>query len=234
MVRKDKHLVLAKQNWNELEGKLFATLIKELNPKYESDFKVMEITIDELEKLWGTDNVHTTRIRETCYDLQTKAYEIPLYNESNNLEAYHYCSLFHTIRYEYNKSYIKFQFHDDMKPFLIDFANQFVNYDISNVISFKSKYTLSFYEYFKLQTQFKKEVLITEVISVEDLRIWLNLNKNRDNKTDKYTRLSDLKKRILDPVKEDMLTSDVNMDYSVVKKVEVHRTLSLHLLSQVR
>jgi len=50
IVKKDKYLVLAKNTWSELEGKLFATLIKELNPKSESDFKPMKITIDELEK----------------------------------------------------------------------------------------------------------------------------------------------------------------------------------------
>lgn len=220
LVRKDKHLILAKNNWTETEGKLFATLIKELNPKDMNDFRTMTITIDELEKLWSKKDVNTSRIRETCHDLQTKAYEIPLFNEKGKVRGYKYFSLFHNIVYEFDLKYIKFQFHDDMKPFLIDFASQFVNYDISNILQFKSKYTLSFYEFFKLQTQFKKEKLITEVLELQELREWLSLNKNKQNKfkNDKYTRFYDLKKYVLDQVKQDMLTSDIEMDYSVIKQ----------------
>ena len=156
-VRKDRNLILARNTWNESEGKLFATLIKELNPKNENDFRTMEITLDELEKIWKVD-INSSQIKDICYSLQTKAYEIPLFREDGKTKrGYKYFNLFHNIVYEYDLRYIKFQFHDDMKPFLIDFANQFVNYDIENILQFKSKYTLSFYEYFKLQTQFKKE-----------------------------------------------------------------------------
>jgi len=122
--------------------------------------------------------------------------------------------------YESELKYIKFQFHDDMKPFLIEFANQFVNYNIENILQFKSKYTLSFYEYFKLQTQFKKEPMITEVISVEELRDWLDLNANKQNKLkkDKYTAIKDLRVYILDKVSNDLKKfSDVYMTFDMIK-----------------
>ena len=94
IVKKDKHLILAKNTWSETEGKLFATLIKELNPKTEADFKPMIVTINELERLWRVQ-IHTSQIREVCRDLQTKAYEIPIFkNDGKTKRGYKYIGQF--------------------------------------------------------------------------------------------------------------------------------------------
>ena len=212
IVKKDKLLVLAKNSWSEVEGKLFATLIKELNPKEESDFREMKITIDEIEELWGKKQVNTTEIRKVCLELKRKAYEIPEFNENGKLIKYKYRSLFHSIDYEVEKRYISFKFHDDLKPLLLEFVNNFVKYNIENILKFKSKYSISFYERFKLDLQFKRETSPKVMIDLEEFREWLNI-KN------KYKRVNDIKRYILEPVAQDLKKySDVYMYYDFVKE----------------
>jgi len=211
IVKKDKLLVLAKNSWSEVEGKLFATLIKELNPKEESDFREMKITIDEIEELWGKKQVNTTEIRKVCLELKRKAYEIPVF-ENGKLIKYKYRSLFHSIDYEVEKKYISFKFHDDLKPLLLEFVNNFVKYNIENILKFKSKYSISFYERFKLDLQFKRETSPKVMIDLEEFREWLNI-KN------KYKRVNDIKRYILEPVALDLKKySDVYMYYEFKKE----------------
>jgi len=212
IVKKDKLLVLAKNSWSETEGKLFATLVKELNPREESDFREMKITIDEIEELWGKKQVNTTEIRKVCLDLKRKAYEIPEFNENGKLVKYKYRSLFHSIDYEVEKRYITFKFHEDLKILLLEFVNNFVKYNIENILKFKSKYSISFYERFKLDLQFKKENSPKVMIDLEEFREWLNI-KN------KYKRINDIKRKILEPVALDLKKySDVYMYYDFVKE----------------
>jgi len=210
IVRKHRDLILARNTWSETEGKLFATLIKELNPKEEKDFKLMKITIDDLEKLWGKKQVNTTRIRNTCLDLQTKAYELPRYNEQGKLISYRYFSLFDEIEYHLDDKIISFEFSKNIKPFVLEFTKRFVSYNIENILSFKCKYSISFYERFKYD-DFKKEKIKVEILDIEYIKGWLNLKNT-------YKRINDFKKYILDKVVIDLKKhSDVYMNYEFIK-----------------
>jgi len=210
IVRKHRDLILARNTWSETEGKLFATLIKELNPKDENDFRLMTISIDELESLWGKKQVNTTRIRATCLDLQTKAYELPRYNEQGKLTSYKYFSLFDEIEYHLEEKNVTFEFSKNIKPFVLEFTKRFVTYNIENILSFKSKYSISFYERFKYD-DFKKEPMKTEILELEYLRSWLNLK-------DKYKAIKDLRVYILDKVSQDLKKhSDIYMNFEFIK-----------------
>ena len=214
---------LSKEEIEELKDKKELTeqeqqILNEVKEYNEIEFPQTTITIDELSKLWKC-KLNTTQIDNICIDLKTKSYIIPGKNENGN-PIRMYRSLFDKIDYHLLEKKITFKFHDDMKPYLLKFAKQFVKYNIENILRFKNKYSISFYEYFKLQTQFKKEPMITEVIKVEELREWLDLNANKHNKMkkDKYTRMYDIKVHILDKVKTDLQRySDVYMSYDFIK-----------------
>jgi plasmid replication initiation protein len=242
IVRKDTNLILARNTWSETESKLLASFITKLEPvikletnqqlkdllpieeNYENiEFPEITITIQELEKLWGC-KLNTTQIDKICIDLKTKIYILK--GEDKKGKYKNYVSLFDCIKYHYEKKEITYIFHKDMKPYLLEFTRQFVKYDIINILQFKSKYSIQFYERFKLQTQFKKETLITETIKLQELREWLGLNANKYNnlKKDKYTRMYDLKINILEKVKADLKKySDVYMNYEFKK---VYKTVT--------
>lgn len=194
IVRKSYELITAKNSWSEVEAKLLATFIKELNPKKEKDFIEVDISINDLEKFWG-EQVHTTRIRKLCADLKAKTYEIPRYNKDNKLIRYDYVGLFSIIKYHINERYITFKFDEEMKPHLLEFS-RFIKYRIENILRFKSKYSISFYEYFKAQ-MFKKEEIKKELIEISYLHEWLKLPKS-------YDIYNNLKQKVLEPVCKDL------------------------------
>lgn len=201
VVRKSYELITAKNKWSEIESKLLATFIKELNPKSERDFKELNISIESIEKLWGV-KINTTNLRNLCIELKRKVYEIPEYKVINEkidytkIKAYDYVSLFSDIKYHLEAKYISFEFDKKMHPHLIDFT-RFVKYRIENILQFKSNYSISFYEYFKAE-MFKKETIKTVVLELDYMHEWLNTPKSYK---DLY---SNFKNKVLTPVMEDL------------------------------
>jgi len=201
--------------WSEIESKLLATFIKELNPKSETDFRELNISIDSIEKLWGV-KVDTTHIRNLCIELKRKVYEIPEYaetngeNDYNKIKAYNYVSLFSKIKYFTNDRYIKFKFDDEMKPHLIEFS-RFIKYRIENILQFKNIYSISFYEYFKAQ-MFKKETIKTVVLEIDYMHKWLDTPKSYQN------LYSNFKQKVLTPVMEDLQKyTDIYVKFKEIK-----------------
>lgn len=208
IVRKSYELITAKNTWSEIEGKLLATFIKELNPKTEDDFRELSISVDSIERLWGTE-VHTTRLRELCFWLKRKTYEIPTYKENGKILKYSYVGLFSKIEYFTNERYITFKFDDMMKPHLIDFS-RFIKYRIENILQFKSNYSISFYEYFKAQ-MFKKETMKTVVLEIDYIHEWLQTPKS-------YKIYNNFKQKVLIPVMEDLQKfSDIYFKFKEIK-----------------
>ena len=215
IVRKSYQLITAKNNWNEIESKLLATFIKELNPKNEDDFRELKISIDSIQKLWGV-KVDVSHIRKLCIELKRKVYEIPEYHlkddgsiDENRIKFYDYLSLFSDIKYHLNEKYISFKFDNKMKPHLLEFS-RFIKYKIENILQFNSSYSISFYEYFKAQ-MFKKETIKKIVLEIDYIHKWLQLSKS-------YLIYGNLKKKILVPVENDLKKhSDIYFNFQEIK-----------------
>lgn len=214
VVRKSYELITAKNKWSEIESKLLATFIKELNPKSERDFKELNISIDSIEKLWGV-KINTTNLRNLCIELKRKVYEIPEYKVINEkidytkIKAYDYVSLFSDIKYHLESKYISFEFDKKMHPHLIDFT-RFVKYKIENILQFKSNYSISFYEYFKAE-MFKKETIKTVVLEINYMHKWLDTPKS-------YQIYNNFKQKVLTPVMEDLQKfSDIYFKFKEIK-----------------
>jgi plasmid replication initiation protein len=211
IVKKNQNLIFAKNTWSELESKLVATMLKELNPKKESDFREMTISVNEIEKLWGT-SLHITRLDNMCAMLKGKTYSIPNFKENGKVFKYLYISLFRRIEYNLDERTINFKFDNDMKPFILNFTNKFIKYHINNILNFKCKYSISFYEVLKYDKEFKKEKVLTQKFSIEYLNKWLKLPKS-------YQKYKDLRVQVLTPVCKDLTAhSDIYVKFEAIKK----------------
>jgi len=193
IVKKYNNLIMAKNSWSELEGKLFATLLTQLNPKSEDDFREMILHIDDIEALWGV-KLNTSQVKLVCNELNGKSYEIPEYKEDGSFYSYLFVSLFDFIRYVPEEKHITFNFHRFMKPYILNFTSRFVQYNIDNILQFKNKYSLSFYEKFKYireeRRKIRKETISTEMMSIEEIHEWLQTPKS-------YNKLySDFKRKL--------------------------------------
>jgi hypothetical protein len=98
-----------------------------------------------------------------------------------------------------------------MKPYILNFSKKYVKYNIDNILSFKNKYSISFYEFFKYNNDFKKEAMKTEIMTLEYIKEWLNLSKS-------YNLYGNLKAKILDKVSQDLKKhSDIYMNFEPIK-----------------
>lgn len=221
IVRKSYELITARNKWSEIEGRLLATFIKELNPKSEDDFRELNISIASIEKLWGV-KVDTPHIRNLCVELKRKVYEIPEYKIRDDgtlnyekILAYDYVSLFQDVKYHLEKKFISFEFDKKMKPHLLDFS-RFIKYRIENILQFKNRYSISFYELFKAQ-EFKKEKIKKLVLDIEYIHEWLDTPKS-------YKIYNNLKQKVLTPVMEDLQKhTDI---YATFKEIKTGRKVT--------
>ena len=104
--------------------------------------------------------------------------------------------MFHWVdvcRYDNGKITIKIS--DELKPFLVELRGNFTRYQLSEIISFKSRYAIRLYEmlnsYMNENNLPHADVAIEISISVEELR------KNTDT-VNKFERYSSFKKRVID------------------------------------
>lgn len=216
IVRKSYELITSRNSWTEIEGKLLATFIKELNPKSEDDFKEMNVSINSIQELWGV-KVDVSHIRRLCLELKKKTYEIPEYDINKDgtinyskVKAYDYVSLFANIKYHLNDRYISFRFDESMKPHLLNFT-RFVKYKINNILKFKSSYSISFYEYFKAE-MFKQESIKETIMGIDQMSLWLQLPKS-------YSIYNNLKRKVLLPVISDLQKhSDIYVTFNEIKE----------------
>lgn len=122
------------------------------------------------------------------------------------------------ISFEYEKSkgnYIKYMIHPKLKPFLLDLKNRYVSYDIKNILSLKSTYSIRLYELLKHKynqlSQHSKnpfiafEMDLEELVNMFQVPISYNLHK--------------IKTHILDKSKSEFdLKTDIFFSYKLTKK----------------
>ena len=179
----------------------------------------MDKKLHDVLQLVAIDNLTVSNDRSKNYNLhQSDIYQIFAYLKKYN------CKNGILLYPKYDEEIAKtFKFDDEIKIHILDFASQFVTYNIANIVRFKSKYTISFYERFKLQTQFKKEPMITETITLAELKNILNLQN-------KYKRTNDFKHKVLEVAKNDMQRySDVYMNYEYIKKGKTIHSIKFFL-----
>lgn len=100
-----------------------------------------------------------------------------------------------------------FRFDEDLLPHLMGLTERFTTYRIKDVYQFSRPHTWRVYELLK---QYKE--IGTRTIALDEFRMMLGL-------LDKYPRVVDMKKRVLDPALEEInATSDIRAQYTQQKR----------------
>lgn len=82
---------------------------------------------------------------------------------------------------------ISIRFSPEITPYLFDLKEQFTQYELYQILAFKSSYSIALYELLKSHA-FKEEL----IISIEDLRHYLVIE-------DKYKEFVNLRRRVIEP-----------------------------------
>jgi plasmid replication initiation protein len=212
-----KHIdfVLAKNIWGGLEGKLIAILVKELeldkNNNFQ-EFKEQTISIKELEKIFNVKKMNTTQIKHIIDKLVGKAIFINSIDEETKRKKYTGMAFFSKLEYIDGQSYIKFEFNYAMKPYLLNFKKNFVKYHIKNIVQFKNKYSLGFYELCRNNRNFKDEKYLNLEMSLKNIHTWLDTPNS-------YKIYDNLKNKVLEAICYDItMFSDIAITYKAIKQ----------------
>ena len=185
------------------EQKILLYLISKIKPR-DKDFKNNIFNIKESCKICGIDTqsgktyIH---LKETIKKLADKS--IWVKSDDGNRET-----LYRWLNYaviDKKSGEIQIQFHELMKPFLLELKSSFTQYELLYILAMQSQYGIRLYETLK-SYEFRKEILF----NLEDLKEMLMAKK--------YEVYNSFKRRVLEiAIREINDFSDINVQYEPIK-----------------
>lgn len=196
LVVKHNALINATNNYkyetNEL--KLIGFLISSINNTYEKEFVKFGDKYFDLEELNFSkeDITNKTYIKNLCLSIMSKPFVI------------NKCTYNWFTKLEYEEGIIKYEFHNDLTPFLLDLKTQFTKYHLTNILKLRSSYSIQIFE---LLAQYK--TIKQRKMTFEELRNILNT-------PDSYRNV-DIR-RILESVQKDLKNNtSIQFDFEIEK-----------------
>ncbi len=184
IVRKSNELVNASYDFSIRELRLFLVMVTLINSN-DTDFKPIKIKISDFASNFNlnTSNLYA-EIEKTTDWLLRKIIKIPYLQHKQQM-------VFKTTlvsSFTYNKDgswFIEATFHPKLKPYLLELKNQYMTYNLNNVIKLSSATVVKIYELLK-----QYERIGYRTFQVEDFKKLLSLESN-------YERYYDLKKKVI-------------------------------------
>ena len=206
IVKKHQELVRnARYGLGDLAIKTLSILISMIKVS-DTDFEKYGIKLSELKELTGvkSKNVDTYVDRMTT-ELLSNPFMIDDYNKMNWVTMAHY---------EKGSNIVTFEIHRYLKPYLLELRNNFLTYDISNILVLKSSYVIRLYElckdYYNEGKRYKPNASIVFDIKIDTLREQFNIPIS-------YL-YADIRRHILDKsVKQFKEKTDIQISYKEIK-----------------
>lgn len=193
VVQSNDLIQLSKWNLNAVPLKVFKALVSCIDTKNPPKDNTVTITKQELFRCVGSSkNESYDYLKQQVKSLQSTIVSIP--SKDGGIST---ISLVPTVEWprEDSDKPIECTFHSKVMPHLIEMHELFLQYDVSSLKNFKSKYGLILYEYLlaearKEQSKYDDPKYIYS-ISIEDLRRLTDTEK-------KFKEFKDLKKRVIE------------------------------------
>ena len=203
VVVKSNDFVKAKLDWTTIEHRVILTMIAQLR-KRDSEFDYQRVRLKDLIKRSGSkSNDLYSRPEEICDKLLDQKVKIRDETEDGEREYRGY-NLMSACKYVEGSGAIRAKFNPDMRPFLLELKRRFTMYRLQFVMRLSSPYAIRLYEIIKM-----RQDLRFVQMTVEELRETLSVEH-------KYSRFTDLKKHILEPVRKEIKQKcDVFFTYRV-------------------
>jgi len=185
------------------ESRILLICISQIN-------SVEEINVNNVFTVHAADFTDLLKVKgKSSYEYLEKATDkllnrlITIHLSSTDILKTHWVS---SARYRKDLSIVELQFAQQIIPYISHLRREFTQYKLNNVLRFQSNYSIRFYELF---IQWKKGERTIEVD-------WI---KQHFQLEDKYNRVTDLKKRVIDiAIKEINVHSDLNVEYEQIKR----------------
>lgn len=132
------------------EGRLIRALIAQIQPTDE-DFKLYRVAVADFARLFDiTGEAAYEQIKRAADELTGRKIKI------ENEKGWLFMNWLSSAEYYRGKGFVELRFEQKLKPYLLQLKGYFTQYELENVVSFKSAYSIRIYELLKAD-QFKAE-----------------------------------------------------------------------------
>ena len=178
--------------------KMVCFLVSHIKPE-DKDFQLKRISIKDL-GLSAIDSKNHKKLSEEFLELMSNPFRLP---NNENQKKKTWVNWFSSFSYE--EGIIEYKFDPLLKPFLLQLKDTFTTYQLKNILSLKSIYSIRMYE---LLNQYK--VIGKRTIEIEELKTLLNIPDSYKN--------NDISRLIKSIKKELTSKSDLTFDFEVIKE----------------
>lgn len=187
------------------QQKLILYAISKIN-KSSENFEKIQINLKEFQDICNVTHNNYTGLKQDLTDINKKCWWVTVKDENNRV-ADCLVQWFSFVKVYKDTSIIELEFHQILKPYLLELSDRFyTSYELQNVLSFKSAYSIRLYELFKSLSNNE-----SWFFTVDSLKEYLNCQE-------KYAVFKDFRKWVLDPsLKEINHYSDLVITYKTEK-----------------
>ena len=195
-VKKSEQLIYSKYKLSAPAQKLVTTVISLVQEEDEYNKEYSILAKDFLE-LCGTKTNNREYLKDACEEIFTKPLKI---KEPKGWLIVNWCS---SIRYIDDQGVIKFKVSDELKPYILNLKNNYLKYDLKNILPLKSEYSIRVYEWLKdiynSKQRYNKKMI--EEFEIDFLRERL-IVPDSYNTNNVFTRVIDKAKEDLEKIPE--------------------------------
>lgn len=206
VVRQSNELIEASYKIASIgEGRLIRMLIAQITPNDE-DFKTYRIGVADFARFFGlseNNNSVYALIEKSADELAGR--RIMLKKDGSWLRL----NWLSAASYTKKSGYVEVRFDKDLKPFLLGLKGYFTQYNLDNIVNFKSGYAMRLFELLKKE-QFKADGkgYFKRSFEYDELRELFGINKKE------YEFFKDFRVRVIDTAVKEI---NANPDISIIK-----------------
>jgi plasmid replication initiation protein len=215
LVIQHNNLVESRYRLNLQEKRLMLFLMSRIKPDDDS-FKNIEISIQELANIMELDSKNIYRdMAKVTKSMVGRVLSIRNLDENSLLHIPWVAS----AKYLYGKGIIKFRISEELAPYLLKIKNQFTVIRLSDLMRFKSIYSLRIYELLK-----QYEPIGCRKIDLDQLRLSCGIPENRLKLT------ADFRRKVLDIAKREINEkSDILIEFDFIKRSRTFVGIEFHI-----
>jgi len=204
IVVQHNNLIEARYRLSLQEKRLMLFLMSRIKPNDDS-FKKIEISISELSNIMGLDVKNMYRdMSKVTKNMVGRVLSIRNLDENYLLHVPWIAS----AKYLYGDGIVRFRISDELAPYLLKIKDQFTVIRLSDLMKFKSIYSIRIYELLK-----QYESLGYRKMELEDLRLSCGIPENRLN------LIADFRIKVLEISEREINEkSDILIDFKFIKK----------------
>ncbi len=206
LIRKSNDLVEGRYRFDIWEMRIFTKMLTMIKHD-DQDFKEYRIYLKDVVKEFQLDNKNAyALLKEGAIRLTKKEIRIVRSTEEGDKEFVTNIAV-GVDSFLNNGNYLDISFHPKMKPFLLQLQSQFLMYDIRNVLSIQSSFSVRMYELLK-----QYETIGKRLFQVQELKDVLDIS-------DKYRLYGHFKERVILKAQEDLEKhTDIRFTFEEIKK----------------